>query len=51
METLNFWFCLLSVQHFPFKNHAVILGKKKIYILTFFSIDNTQCPEFGCIFI
>ena len=28
MEILNYWFCLLSIQHFPFKDHAVILGKK-----------------------
>ena len=28
MEIINYWFCLLSIQHFPFKDHAVILGKK-----------------------
>ena len=29
MEILNYWFWL--IQHFPFKDHAVILGKKNIY--------------------
>ena len=40
MEILNYWFWLLSIQHFPFKDHAVIFGKKNIYSFKFLHMSS-----------